>query len=319
MPSRPASASSTTFARALMMLAAAGCGAAMALQARINGQLGRELGDGVLTAVLSFGSGWCILSIALALQPGGRQGLRRVRQALRLGMPWWSVGGGVAGALLVLSQGLAAAGLGVALFTVAVVCGQTISGLWVDLRGIGAAVAQPVSATRLWGSGLALVAVSVAVSAQFNSTVPVWLLLLPFLSGLAIAWQQALNAQVRFVAGSVLAATFINFTVGLTVLLGVWLARLPVTGWPQSLPDPLWLYLGGPMGMVFIAVATLIVRQTGVLLYGLAAVAGQLLVSLILDLLLPLAARPVAMTTVVGTIGAFIAVGIAALPTRTAR
>ena len=67
---------------------------------------------------------------------------------------------------LVLSQGLAAAALGVALFTVAVVAGQTISGLVLDRVGIGPGGRRPLTAARLVGALLALGAVTWAVSAQ---------------------------------------------------------------------------------------------------------------------------------------------------------
>ena len=42
------------------------CGALVALQSRINGELGSRLGDGFTAAAISFGSGLVILAIALA-------------------------------------------------------------------------------------------------------------------------------------------------------------------------------------------------------------------------------------------------------------
>ena len=120
------------------------CGALVAVQSRINGELGSRLGDGFTAAAISFGSGLIILTIALAVAPAGRRGLARVLAALRDGgIRWWYVCGGAAGSFLVLSQGLAAAALGVALFTVAVVAGQTISGLVLDRVGIGPEAAAP--------------------------------------------------------------------------------------------------------------------------------------------------------------------------------
>ena len=117
------------------------CGAGVAVQSRINGELGQQLGDGFVAATISFGSGLLILLVALAIAPSGRRGLGRVASALRArSLPWWYVLGGSAGAFLVLSQGLTAAVLGVALFTVAIVAGQTVSGLVLDRIGLGPAV-----------------------------------------------------------------------------------------------------------------------------------------------------------------------------------
>ncbi|NUU07640.1 DMT family transporter [Leifsonia sp. C5G2] len=290
------------------------CGALVAIQSRINGELGSRLGDGFTAASISFGSGLVILCVALAIAPVGRRGLARVREALRdRRLRWWYVCGGAAGSFLVLSQGLAAAALGVALFTVAVVAGQTISGLVLDRVGIGPGGRRPLTAARLVGALLALVAVTWAVSAQFGGSAPVWLMLLPFIAGLGTGWQQAVNGQVRVVAESALTATFINFAVGTTVLVVLMLVRWGVGGMPQRLPAEPWLYIGGALGCVFIGVTALLVRITGVLLLGLATVAGQLAAALLLDLLLPTAGHQLAFSTIGGTLLAIVAVAIASV------
>jgi transporter family-2 protein len=290
------------------------CGALVAIQSRINGELGSRLGDGFTAASISFGSGLVILAVALAIAPAGRRGLARVREALRdRRLRWWYVCGGAAGSFLVLSQGLAAAALGVALFTVAVVAGQTISGLVLDRVGIGPGGRRPLTAARLVGALLALVAVTWAVSAQFGGSAPVWLMLLPFIAGLGTGWQQAVNGQVRVVAESALTATFINFAVGTTVLVVLMLIRWGVGGMPHRLPTEPWLYIGGALGCVFIGVTALLVRITGVLLLGLATVAGQLVAALLLDLLLPTAGHQLAASTIGGTLLAIVAVAVASV------
>jgi transporter family-2 protein len=290
------------------------CGALVAIQSRINGELGSRLGDGFTAASISFGSGLVILTVALAIAPAGRRGLARVREALRdRRLRWWYVCGGAAGSFLVLSQGLAAAALGVALFTVAVVAGQTISGLVLDRVGIGPGGRRPLTAARLVGALLALVAVTWAVSAQFGGSAPVWLMLLPFIAGLGTGWQQAVNGQVRVVAESALTATFINFAVGTTVLVVLMLIRWGVGGMPHRLPTEPWLYIGGALGCVFIGVTALLVRITGVLLLGLATVAGQLVAALLLDLLLPTAGHQLAASTIGGTLLAIVAVAVASV------
>jgi transporter family-2 protein len=290
------------------------CGALVAIQSRINGELGSRLGDGFTAASISFGSGLVILAVALAIAPAGRRGLARVREALRdRRLRWWYVCGGAAGSFLVLSQGLAAAALGVALFTVAVVAGQTISGLVLDRVGIGPGGRRPLTAARLVGALLALVAVTWAVSAQFGGSAPVWLMLLSFIAGLGTGWQQAVNGQVRVVAESALTATFINFAVGTTVLVVLMLIRWGVGGMPHRLPTEPWLYIGGALGCVFIGVTALLVRITGVLLLGLATVAGQLVAALLLDLLLPTAGHQLAASTIGGTLLAIVAVAVASV------
>lgn len=65
------------------------------------------------------------------------------------------------------------------------------------------------------------------------------------------------------------------------------------------------------MGCIFIGVTAYLVRITGVLLLGLATVAGQLLAALLLDLLLPTSGHVLAFSTVGGTLLAIVAVVIA--------
>ncbi len=291
-----------------------------AVQSRVNGELGRALSDGYLAAVISFGSGLLILAVVLAMWTPGRRGLRAAFGSVREGTtPWWYLCGGAGGALFVLSQGITGAVLGVALFTVAVVCGQTISGLAIDRTGIGHTPPAAITVTRLVGSALALVAVGVAVSAGFGGDIPAWMLLLPFASGLAVAVQQAVNGQVRRVAGSALTATFMNFLVGTTVLLTACLVHEAIVGLPERMPTNPLLYLGGLIGAIFIGGAVIVVRVTGVLLLGLGSVAGQLLMSLVLDLVLPRAGQVVVASTVVGTVLTLVAVAIAAIPSRKLR
>jgi bacterial/archaeal transporter family-2 protein len=290
------------------------CGAGIALQSRINGELGSRLGDGVTAAVISFGSGLLILIVAMAIAPAGRRGLARVTTALRSReLPWWYVAGGAAGAFLVLSQGVAAAVLGVALFTVSVVAGQTVSGLVLDRVGLGPGGRRPITPARLAGAIIALAAVTWAVSSQFGGGVPVWLMLLPLIAGLGLGWQQAVNGQVRVVAESALTATFINFAVGTTVLLVLMAVDWSIRGLPNPLPAEPWLYAGGAIGCVFIAAAALLVRVTGVLLLGLATVAGQLVTALLLDVFAPTSTQPVAFSTIGGTLLALVAVAVASV------
>lgn len=291
-----------------------------ATQSRINSELARGLDDGYLGSVISFGSGFVILLVALAVWRPGRRGLARVASAVRARTtPWWYVTGGAAGGLFVLSQGLTGATLGVALFTVAVVCGQTISGLAIDRRGIGATPPAAITVTRLVGSALALVAVGWAVSAQLVSDIPAWMLVLPFAAGLGVGGQQAVNGQVRIIAGSAMTATFLNFLAGTTVLLAAFAVHEALVGWPHRFPTNPWLYTGGLIGTLFIAGAVIVVRTTGVLLLGLGSIAGQLVMSLTLDAFLPIRGHVIEASTVGGTLLTLVAVAIAAVPSRRLR
>ena len=293
------------------------CGAGIATQARINGALGAQLDDGFAAAFISFGSGLLILLIALIFWKPGQTGLATVRKSIGdKKIPWWYAFGGAAGALLVLSQGLTSAVLGVALFSIGVVSGQTISGVLIDRAGLGTMTPRPITLQRVLGALLALGAVALAGSSQLHAGPQLWLYLLPFVSGLGIAWQQAVNGQIRIVSGSVLTASVINFVVGTTVLGIGFAIHTAVAGLPQALPAEPVLYLGGVVGVTFIALAAVLVSVTGVLLLALGTISGQLLMSLVLDLVIPVAGHDVQWTTYVGIVLALCAVVIVALSAR---
>ena len=293
------------------------CGGLVASQSRINSELSEDIGNGYLTAFISFGSGFVILAIIALVHRGTRRGVATIFRSIREGStPWWYAMGGLAGGLFVLSQGLTGALLGVALFTVATVTGQTLSGMLVDRRGIGTMRPKPVTVFRLLGAALAVAAVAFSVSPQVQGGIAPWVLILPLAAGLGLGWQQAVNGQIREISGSPLTATFFNFIVGAAFLGIVFLVHTLIAGGPiRAATNPL-LYVGGVIGILFVAGYAIVVRYTGVLLLGLGAISGQLVASLVFDLVAPVAAHPIAWTTVVGTAATLLAVGIAALPSR---
>lgn len=277
-------------------------GAGVAVQGRINGELGARLADGVAAAVVSFGSGFILLLIAVAFSARLRAGLRGVRGALAAGeLRPWQLLGGLCGALFVASQSLAVAAVGVTAFTVGAVSGQLVSSLVVDRLGIGPQGRTPVTAARLGGAALAVGAVLLAASGGAGTegaATASWLgaaagpvlLVLPVLAGIGLAWQQAWNGRVG-TSGSPFAATVINFGTGLLGLLIIEALVLVRAGPPTAVPGEPWLYLGGAIGVLFIAAGVLVVRWVGVLLMGLSTVAGQLTTSVLLDWLLPAGAQ----------------------------
>ncbi|NYT94209.1 DMT family transporter [Salinispora sp. H7-4] len=288
-------------------------GVAIAVQSRVNGELGVRLADGVAAAVISFGLGLLVLLVLVPATPGGRRGLAALRAALTAGRlrPWQCLGG-LCGAFLVATQGLTVGTLGVAVFTVAVVAGQSASSLLVDRAGIGPSGRQPVTGRRLFGAALTVLAVGLAVGGRLNDPTALTLAVLPLLAGIAVAWQQAVNGQVGRAAGSPLTATLVNFTVGIIALLAVFAVDIAVRGLPTGSPpaEP-WLYLGGPIGIAFIAIAAAVVEFTGVLLLGLATIAGQVVGAVLLDVLLPTAASRPDATTLLGAALTLVAVLIA--------
>jgi transporter family-2 protein len=292
----------------LPLAAAVASGALVALQQRINGELKTALDDALLTALVGFGLGLVVLVAVVAGRPTSRAAVGRVRD-----VPWVQRLGGLGGAALVAVGAAAAPEIGVALLTVGLVAGQTSGGLLVDRLGLGPGEAHRLTAPRVLGAALCLVAVGISVLGQGAREADPVLLVLVVLAGFAISVQQALNGRVRRTTGDAGVATLVNFTVGtvalaLGLLVSVLLTGIDVGSWPGL--DRWWLYTGGPMGAAFVAVAALVVRRLGVLRLGLAVIAGQLVGALLLDLTLPVHGQGVDVLTVVGVALTLVAVGI---------
>lgn len=108
--------------------------------------------------------------------------------------------------------------------------------------------------------------------------------------------------------------TLINFVAGASALAVVHLAAVAVRGGGGALPGPAhwWLYLGGPLGCLFIAVSAYLVPRVGAFLALLGLVCGKLLGSLAVDALAPAGGAGVTALTLVGTAGALAAAVLAA-------
>lgn len=291
-------------------------GMLVALQSRVNGGLSQELGNGYVTAAVSFGIGLVIMCVLMLVSRRARSGLGQLRTELReRRLPFWTLFGGAAGALFVLGQGLVAPLTGLALFTVGIVAGQVLGGLVLDRVGLGPGGRISPTPGRLIGTGLAVVAVLVAVGSDLESLHMVWLVVFPVVVGACVAGQSMVNGIVRAAARSAITSTFVNFVVGTTLLVIAAAVSVGISGWPQAWPTSPVYYIGGIVGTIFIAIAAMLVRAAGVLLLSMSNVAGQLIAAVAFEAGLPLADG---LTTglIAGSAIALLAVVIAALPSR---
>lgn len=259
-------------------------GGLVALQSQINGRLAHQLGTGpragLAAAAISFGTGLVVLLVGTCVTPALRArardfaGLVRSRTLRRT-----DVVGGCFGAFLVATQGLTVGTLGVALFSVALTAGQSVSALVVDHLGLGPAGRQPLSVSRLVAAGFAVAAMLLATSSRLSASLS-WLLVvdaaLAFAAGAGSSIQQALNGRVARHVGPWV-TTVNNFVVGSIGLLVAFGLSLLIHGSLRPLPHAWWLYVGGLIGMGFIWLAAILVRVHGVLVLGLSTIAGQVI------------------------------------------
>jgi bacterial/archaeal transporter family-2 protein len=291
-------------------------GGLTAIQSRINGQLSATLGNSLEAAVISFASGLVILGVIVAMVPAVRRGVARIPEAIGNGeLAWWQVLGGILGGAFVAVQAAVVPLVGVAVFTVAVVAGQSSNSLLVDRAGLGPAGRQAITPRRVVAAVLAVLAVALAVANRFiDGDVSVVAVVLAFLAGVIIAVQQAINGRVARASRNPMSATVVNFifgTVALSAALGI-VGGFAGQGVAPLPGGPPWIYLGGVIGIVFIAIASWVVPIVGVLLFALLSIAGQLSGALLLDVVAPTAGTELVWNLFAGVALALVAVVVAA-------
>lgn len=279
---------STIAARPLALAAAVVSGALLAVQSRMNGAISEHTAQPLIAALWSFASGLVVICLAVFFVPGVRGGVAGIGRALReRRLAWWQCLGGVVGGTLVAVQAWSVPLIGVTIFSVAVVGGQTLSALAVDRFGLGPVGVQTVTGLRVVAALVAAAGVVVSATGRGGGELHLLPALATFAVGIGLAVQQALNGRVSVANGSPMATTWQNFLVGtitLVVMSIVSVARNGTDDWSIPHDVPLWALPGGLLGIVFIALTAWGVRVTGVLVFGLLSIAGQLLASLVLDL-----------------------------------
>ena len=197
----------------------------------------------------------------------------------------------------------------------AFVAGLSMGGLFLDLWGIGPAGKKPLSLNRVGGAALGIGAVALSLVDHSLAASALLPLLLPLVCGVMVAWQDAANGRMTVIAGTPLTSTFLNFAVGTGVLLIATMFNSFSAGLPSALPTQPYFYLGGAIGVIFIGITAVVVREIGVLLMGLGSIAGQLLMALILDFFFP-SAQTTGLMIFLGACLAFVAAAWAAWPKR---
>ncbi|GAA1575001.1 DMT family transporter [Leucobacter aridicollis] len=291
-------------------------GTSLALQTAVNGGLSEALGNPVLAAFLSFTVGLLIVSLVALLNGQWRERLiPLLRIARSRTVPWWCWSGGIAGAYFVFAQSASGGTLGVALFTIGVVGGQSIGGLLLDRIGVGPAGGVPVTGLRVAGAATTVCAVGISAISTDTPRPLTWVLLLPVLAGVGVSWQATANGALANTARSVLAAAIVNFAFGWMILAFAAAVSLALGGWPGAWPGGLAYYVGGVFGVVFIAACAALLRVLGALVLGVATVVGQMVASVVIDSVLTEAPTP-SMFAIGGVFIAALAAIMVAWPNR---
>jgi transporter family-2 protein len=224
-----------------------------------------------------------------------RNGFTSIPRLVREGkLKRWQLIGGLSGAFFVASQSSLVQVVGVAIFTVAAVAGQTSAALLVDKAGIGPAGKQPVTLMRVCAAILGIVGVLVSVLGQDSTgQFAFGAVLISFAAGALVSTQPALNGQIANQTGQPAAATLVNFIVGFLTLVVVYGVKQQISPQGFNVPPMPWenpiIWLGGPFGVLFVLTAAFMAKTLGVFLFTLTSVVGQLSGAILMDVLFPTA------------------------------
>ena len=272
-------------------LLAALSGLMIALQARANGELSHRLNNGLEAALVSFGSGLIIIAVIAALNPAIKEGIRNLRAAVtNKEIAQWKLLAGALGGSFVAIQTHIVPLIGVAIYSVASIAGQTAMSLVVDRIGLTCGGKKLISRRRVAAAVLTVLAVFVSVFDRIDAkNLSLFAVVLGCIAGAVVGVQRALNGQINEYSHQSFTTSLLNFITGTSLLVililgGVLIGKVELVPLPMG---PWWIYTGGTIGVIYIAFTSTIVQHLGVLTFTLFSVGGQLVGSLVIDLVSP--------------------------------
>ena len=266
-------------------------GVMIALQARANGELSYRLDNAPQAALVSFSSGLFFITIYAIFSPKIKEGIRRLRSAVSSGeIPKIRLLAGSLGGAFVALQTSVVPLIGVALYSVASIAGQSAVSLLVDRIGLTGGGVKLISPRRIAAAFITVIAVLVSVLDKLEAdNFQLFALLLAVIAGALVGVQRALNGQINEHSQNSYTTSLLNFITG-TSFLTLFIIILIAIGRVELQPLPIgpwWIYTGGIIGVIYIAATSLIVQHLGVLTFTLFSVGGQLIASLLLDIYSP--------------------------------
>ena len=266
-------------------------GLLIALQARANGELSHRLGNGLQAALVSFTSGLIIIVVIALFNPSIKEGVRTLRSAvIAKAIPPWTLFAGMLGASFVAVQTQIVPLIGVAIYSVAAIAGQSAISLVVDRIGLTGGGKKEITPRRVTAAFVTVFAVFISVADRLDGKdLSIAAVILGVLAGAIVGVQRALNGQINEHSQQSFTTSLLNFAMGTTFLLILLLFAMTLGGMKLSpLPaGPWWIYTGGAIGVLYVAFTSTIVQHLGVLTFTLISVGGQLAGSLLIDLYSP--------------------------------
>jgi transporter family-2 protein len=293
-------------------LLAALSGILISLQARANGELSLRLDNGLQAAFISFSSGLLLIAIVSIFNPGIKDGIKKLKSAVKRKeiAPWTLFAGALGGAFVAVQTQIVPL-IGVAIYSVASIAGQSATSLIVDRIGLTGGGKKPISPRRIAAAIVTVLAVFVSVLDRIDAkNLSLIAVALAGLAGAIVGIQRAMNGLINEHSQQSFATSLLNFIMGSSALGIVFLIAVAI-GKVSFVPlpaGPWWIYTGGTIGVIYIAFTSTIVQHLGVLTFTLFSTGGTLIGALLIDIVLPTKGVSISAYLVSGIIMTFLGV-----------
>ncbi len=293
-------------------LLAALSGILISLQARANGELSLRLNNGLEAAFISFSSGLILISVISLFNPTIKNGAKRLRAAVAAKeiAPWTLFAGALGGAFVAVQTQIVPL-IGVAIYSVASIAGQSATSLVVDRIGLTGGGKKPISPRRIAAAVVTVLAVLVSVFDRIDAkNLSLIAVALAGIAGAIVGIQRAMNGLINEHSQQSFTTSLLNFimgssALGIVLLIAVATGKVEFVSFPAG---PWWMYMGGTIGVIYIAFTSTIVQHLGVLTFTLFSTGGQLVGALCIDLISPTEGVSVSTYLVSGIVMTFLGV-----------
>jgi bacterial/archaeal transporter family-2 protein len=293
-------------------LLAALSGILISFQARANGELSLRLDNGLQAAFISFSSGLLLIAVISIFNPSIKNGARKLRAAVAAKeiAPWTLFAGALGGAFVAVQTQIVPL-IGVAIYSVASIAGQSATSLLVDRIGFTGGGKKPISPRRIAAAVVTVLAVLVSVLDRIDArNLSLIAVALAGLAGAIVGVQRALNGLINEHSGQSFTTSLLNFimgssALGIALLFAVAIGKVEFVALPAG---PWWIYMGGTIGVIYIAFTSTIVQHLGVLTFTLFSTGGQLIGALFIDIYSPTEGVSVSAYLVSGIVMTFLGV-----------
>ncbi|VDK14939.1 hypothetical protein OAL24_01675 [Oenococcus sicerae] len=274
-------------------------GVGLPLQTAVNSRLRKAFSSPLLSSMTSFTIGTIFLAIATLLTKSSLG----VSGALMTSQPWWIWIGGLFGVIFLTGNIIIFPYLGGVQTVIMPIVGQIIMSMLIDNFGWFDSPTHSLGLVRIIGAVLVLIGVFLSISGarilalrhdkmgndvRFDQPhIPfLWLWrTVGILTGMLSASQTAINGHLGIVLHSAVKASFISFLVGAAAL---WVIVLLVEHGYHFAPvlhrkSPLWMWIGGLIGAVFVLGNAYLVPLIGTGLTVVIVLLGQIVGSMLVD------------------------------------